>query len=174
MVHNCISIFVRNWYRILGKQNLQILNILNIDLPDKEIYIVRKISPLSQLGGGAVGCILLLMVHIPYQIVIFFIVQCMNSFNIQILEFDLARSLRGLCKNKRFLSCTPARCEILWEKNGLSSLTRNITARPCKTLFLPNLTGPKGGARTLRKGGRASLLGSHNFLQDQNYFSTMC
>ena len=86
------------------------------------------------------------------------------------VEFGLARSLRGLCKNKNYLSCTPARNKIL-ARNGLSSLARNITARPCKTLFLPNLTGPKGGAMTLKMGGRASLLGSRRFLQDQNPFS---
>jgi hypothetical protein len=77
--------------------------------------------------------------------------------------------LRGLCKNENFLSCTPARCKIL-AKNGLSSLARNITARPCETLFLPNLTGPKGGATTIKIGGRATLLVSPIFLQDQNPF----
>ncbi len=94
---------------------------------------------------------------------------CTVDFTI-FLEFGLARSLRGLCKNENFLSCTPARCKIL-ARNGLSSLARNITARPCKTLFPPNLTGPKGGATTLKMGGRASLLGSHRFLQDQNPYS---
>ena len=35
-----------------------------------------------------------------------------------------------------------------------------------------NLTGPKGGgATTLKKGGRASLLGSRRFLQEQHPFS---
>jgi hypothetical protein len=59
----------------------------------------------------------------------------------------LARSLRGLCENKNFSSPTPAGGKIL-ARNGLSSLTRNITARPCENLFPPNLTGPKGGATT--------------------------
>ncbi len=72
-----------------------------------------------------------------------------------------ARSLRGLCENKNFSSCTPARRETL-VRNGLPSLPRNITARPCVTLFPPNLTAPKGGATTLKKGGRASLLGLVN------------
>ncbi len=90
----------------------------------------------------------------------------------KILEFGLVRSLRGLCENKKFLSCTPARCKILL-RNGPSSLAKNITARPCETLFLPNLRGPKGGAATLKKGGRASLLGSRHFVQDQSCFSTM-
>ncbi len=67
------------------------------------------------------------------------------------VEFGLARSVRGLCEIKNFLSCTPARCDILL-RNGLSSLARNITSRPCKTLFPPNLTGPTGGATTLKKG----------------------
>jgi hypothetical protein len=66
-------------------------------------------------------------------------------------KFGLARSLRGLCKNKNFSSRTPARRKIL-ARNGLSSLGRNITARPCETLLLPNLTGPKGGLRPSKRG----------------------
>jgi hypothetical protein len=68
-----------------------------------------------------------------------------------ILEFGLARSLRGLWENKNFLSRTPARCKIL-ARNGLSSLARNITARPCETLLPPNLTGPKGGLGPSKRG----------------------
>jgi hypothetical protein len=37
-------------------------------------------------------------------------------------------------------------------RNGLSSLVRNITARPCETLLPPNLTGPKGGLRPSKRG----------------------
>jgi hypothetical protein len=68
-----------------------------------------------------------------------------------LLEFGLARSLRGLCKNENFSSRTPARREI-HERNGLSSLARNITARPCETLFPPNLTGPIGGLQPSKRG----------------------
>jgi hypothetical protein len=67
------------------------------------------------------------------------------------VEFGLARSLRGLCKSKNFLPCTPVTHDIL-ARNGLSSLARNITARPCKTLLPPNLTGPKGGLRPSKRG----------------------
>ncbi len=42
MVHNYIIIYVRNWLRILRKQNEQILNILSIHLPDKEIFAKQK------------------------------------------------------------------------------------------------------------------------------------
>ncbi len=66
-------------------------------------------------------------------------------------EFGLARSLRGLCKNKNFSSRTPARREIL-VRNGLSSLARNITSGPCKTLLTPNLTGTKGGLQPSKRG----------------------
>ncbi len=52
---------------------------------------------------------------------------------------------------QEFLVRTPARHEIL-ARNGLSSLARNITARPCKTLLPPNLTGPKGGLRPSKRG----------------------
>jgi hypothetical protein len=37
MVHKYILINVRNWLRILGKQNAVIFNIASIHLPDKEI-----------------------------------------------------------------------------------------------------------------------------------------
>ncbi len=82
------------------------------------------------------------------------VLETVVSANGKIAEFGLAnyRSLRGLCKNKNFLSHTPVRCKILL-RNGLSSLARNITARPCKTLFLPNLTGPKGGGLRPSKRG---------------------
>jgi hypothetical protein len=56
-----------------------------------------------------------------------------------------------LCENKNFSSRTPARRKIL-TRNGLSSLARNITARPCETLLPPNLTGPKGGLRPSKRG----------------------
>jgi hypothetical protein len=38
MAHNYILIYVRNWLRILGKQNVVIFNIVSIHLPNKEIY----------------------------------------------------------------------------------------------------------------------------------------
>ncbi len=75
-----------------------------------------------------------------------------NSFCELFLEFGLARSLRRLCKNENFLSHTPARCKIL-ARNGLSSLARNITARPCKILFPPNLNRTKGGGLQPSKRG---------------------
>jgi hypothetical protein len=66
------------------------------------------------------------------------------------IEFGFTKSLRG-GENKNFSSRTPARREIL-ARNGLSSLARNITARPCETLLPPNLTGPKGGLRPSKRG----------------------
>ncbi len=42
MVHNYIIIYIGNWQRILGKWDVQILNILSIHLPDKEITNIYK------------------------------------------------------------------------------------------------------------------------------------
>jgi hypothetical protein len=44
MVHNYIIIYVRNWWRILGKRNERILNILSIHLPDKEILFLHTFN----------------------------------------------------------------------------------------------------------------------------------
>ncbi len=37
IIHNYIIMYIRNWLRMLGKQNVWILNILSIHLPDEEI-----------------------------------------------------------------------------------------------------------------------------------------
>ncbi len=58
---------------------------------------------------------------------------------------------KGLCENESLSSRTPARREIL-ARNDLSSIARNINARPCETLLPPNLTGPKGGLRPSKRG----------------------
>ncbi len=55
-------------------------------------------------------------------------------------------------------SCTPSRQEIL-ARYCLTSLARNITARPCKTWFLPNLTGSKAGDDISQKDGTSQPFG---------------
>ncbi len=56
MVHNYIIIYVRNWWRTLGKRNEQIVAELTIHLPDKEIknrYKTVQIEiRLSEYGGN--------------------------------------------------------------------------------------------------------------------------
>jgi hypothetical protein len=48
MVHNYILIYVRNWLRILGKQNALIFNIASIHLPNKEILVNVQSPPNSK------------------------------------------------------------------------------------------------------------------------------
>jgi hypothetical protein len=75
---------------------------------------------------------------------------------------------KGVIQEQEFLVLHPCKMQDSCEKWSLKSREKYH----CETLFPPNLTGPRGGATTLKIGGRASrLLGSRHFLQDQNPFS---
>ncbi len=54
MVHNYILIYVRNWLRILGKQNALIFNIASIHLPNK---VMNRLGRKPQTRG-----------HVPWHV----------------------------------------------------------------------------------------------------------
>ncbi len=79
---------------------------------------------------------------------------------------------KGVMQEWKFLVSHPCKTQDSCKKWSLKSHKKY----PCKTMqdLVPaKYNRTKGGGETLKKGDRASLLGSRRFLQGQNYFSTM-